>query len=349
MVFAINGTNALAAVAVSGAAFAEVTITGGFSYGYKTSKSNVAAVTAVDGTYFDPTNASSPVGQGQTLPAGGTWLVAPVAAVAAGTARASGFGVDTAAITIAATEDLGGGLTASGSMSLGGLTRGDTPTGEDFKMSLSGGFGTLMLGQIEIGSGIRGLGTAGAPVNNMEGEVMDAASSGTDIIKYTAPAMGGVTVSASLTEAKGLGTGSSAGQSKAITVGAVYAANGLTASLDTTNWDNNAKTYDSRYRIAAKYDMGVAAVGIGHEDIDNVGTGSTKFTVMGVSVPLGSVTLGAATVTKKVTGAAKVSGNTIGASYALSKRTSVTANTASWKTAGAVSENKSTLLLNHNF
>jgi len=334
---------ALAAVAVSGAAFAQATITGSFAYGYQATTTHKAAVGGVWVNQAGAVVTTKPAATEKNVQT----VRAPV--TAANSVKESGFGVDTAAITIAASEDLGGGLKASASMAIGGLTRGDTPAGEDFKVVLSGGFGSILLGQIEIGSGIRGLGTAGAPVNNMEGEVLGAATSGTDIIKYTAPKMGAITLSASLTEGKGLANGLSKGQSSAVTVGAAYSANGLTASIDTTNWDKDATVYDNRYRVAAKYDMGAVAVGVGYEDINNVGTGTTKFTVMGVSAPMGAVTVGAATVTKEVTGKAKVSGNTVGVSYALSKRTSLSANTASWKTAGAASENKSTVLLAHSF
>jgi predicted porin len=130
----------------------------------------------------------------------------------------------------------------------------------------------------------------------------------------------------------------------------MYSANGLTASIDTTDWDKDSTGGDSRYRVSAKYDMGAVAVGAGYEDIKMMTAGvHTKYTVMGVSAPMGALTVGAAVVSKQVTSAAKVSGSTVGVSYALSKRTSVTANTASWKTAGAAADTKTTVLLNHNF
>jgi predicted porin len=236
---------------------------------------------------------------------------------------------------------------------LGGLTRGDTPTGEDFKMVLSGGFGSVLLGQIEIGSGIRGLAQAGAPVNNMEGEVLGAASAGTDIIKYTAPKFGDFTVSGSLTETKGLATGLSTGQSSAVTVGVDYAAGPVAAKFDFTDYDNDSATINNRYRIAGNYNLGVAKVGAGHESgkyVASAGSKKYSYTMFGVSAPVGSaVTVGAVMVSKKVTGAAKVSGTSVGAKYSLSKRTNVTANTASWKTAGAASDSKTTILLNHSF
>ena len=266
--------------------------------------------------------------------------------------KGSGFGVDTAAFKMAASEDLGGGLKLSGAMSLGGLTRGDTPTGEDFTMVLSGGFGSVLLGQIEIGSGIRGLAQAGAPVNNMEGEVLAAASAGTDIVKYTAPKFGDFTVSGSLTENKGLATGLSKGQSSAVTVGVDYKAGPVAAKVDFTDYDNDSTATNSRYRIAGNYDLGMAKVGAGYESGKGVATAAFKkytYTMFGVSAPVGgNMTVGAVMVTSKFD-SAKKSGTSIGAKYALSKRTNVSANTASWKVKGEAADSKTTVLLNHSF
>jgi len=296
---------ALAAVAVAGAASAQVTLSGGLAYGYQSKKTN--SVTA------------------------------------------KGFGVDTAAFTMAASEDLGGGMKLSGSMALGGLTRGDTPAGEDFKMVLSGGFGTLLLGQIEIGSGIRGLAQAGAPVNNMEGEILGAATSGTDIIGYTAPKMGDFSLSVSHTEDKGLATGMSATQSTAKTYGVAYSAGAVAAKLDTTIWSKHA-SLDKRYRISGNYNLGVAKVGAGLENITALNSTHTKYTMFGVSAPLTSaVTVGAVSVKKDAAGVT-TSGTSFGASYAMSKRTSLTVNTASWEVTGQTAkDNKTTMLLAHSF
>ena len=296
---------ALAAVAVSGAAMAQVTLSGGMAYGYQSTKTN-----NVD---------------------------------------AKGFGVDTAAFTMAASDDLGGGMKLSAAMSLGGLTRGDTPKGENFTMALSGGFGSLLLGQIEIGSGIRGLAQAGAPVNNMEGEVLGAASKGTDIVKYTAPKMGDFTFSGSHTETKGLATGMSTGQSTAVTVGVDYASGPIAAKLDSTSWSDDAAA-DSRYRIAASYNLGMVKVGVGRDDTTMLDSTHTKLTMFGVSAPLtANVTVGAVSVERDTNGVT-LSGSSVGVSYALSKRTSLSANTASWDGASAiVKDKKTTILLAHSF
>lgn len=333
---------ALAVLAASGAAFAQssVSMTGGIAYGYQSTTTTADAVAA--GT------------------ANTTGIGAPGAdAVAAkNKAKASGFGMDTAAIKLTVTEDLGGGLKATGVITAAGMARGNTVTGEDMSLTVAGGFGSVLMGQIEIGSGIRGLAQAGAPVNNMEGEVLGAASAGTDIIKYTAPAFSGLTFSGSLTENKGITTGLETGATNvgtsAYTVGAAYSAGPLNASIDTTNWNSAAAAgkADSRYRLSANYDLGMAKVGAGMESQKMVGGGTNKYTMVGVSAPLGAVTVGAVWVKNDTSATAgDKTGYSFGASYALSKRTSIAANLASWdyKEGSSVANKKTTVLLNHAF
>ena len=307
---------------------AEVTISGGFAYGYQSTTSSTKAVDAVAQT---------------------AGVLGNVAAAATQGVKASGFGVDTAAFTMSSSEDLGGGMKLSAAMSLGGLTRGDTPKGENFTMALSGGFGSLLLGQIEIGSGIRGLAQAGAPVNNMEGEVLGAATAGTDIVKYTAPKMGDFTFSGSHTETKGLATGMSTGQSTAVTVGVDYASGPIAAKLDSTSWSDDAAA-DSRYRIAASYNLGMVKVGAGRDDMTMLDKTHNKLTMFGISAPLSaSVTVGAVSVKNDTNGVTR-SGSSVGVSYALSKRTSLSANTASWDVTGQTAKDKkTTILLAHSF
>ena len=276
---------ALAAVAVTGAASAQVTLSGGFAYGYQTEKSN--------------------------------------------NVTAKGFGVDTAAFTMAASEDLGGGLKLSGAMALGGLTRGDTPTGENFTMALSGGFGSLLLGQIEIGSGIRGLASAGAPVNNMEGEIL-AGAANINVAKYTLPAMiDGVALSVNHVSGNtGMGAGDSNGDSTSNGIAVDYAAGALTAKVDYTNYQVNSAGYTSKTRIAASYDMGMATVGFGSESNAAADAADAdKYTIIGLSAPVGSnMTVGVVRVTREIGTAASLAGTSYGLKYNLSKRTNLSAS-----------------------
>ena len=328
-------------MAASGASFAQssVSLTGGVAFGYQSTTTTSAA----------------------TASTAATETAAYIPGVAAkDNAKASGFGMDTAAIKLTVTEDLGGGLKATGVISAGGLARGNAVTGEDMSLTVAGGFGSVLLGQIEIGSGIRGLAQAGAPVNNMEGEVLAAASAGTDIVKYSAPAINGITFSGSLTENKGIATGLEAGATNvgasAYTVGAAYANGPLNVSIDTTNWNSEAASgkADSRYRLSANYNLGVATVGAGMENQKLVGGATNKYSMIGVSAPVSAaLTVGAAFVKNDTSATAGTkTGSTFGASYALSKRTSLTANYATWEaleTAGAAKNKKTTVLLAHSF
>jgi len=326
--------------AVSGTAFAQssVSLTGGIAYGYQ---STTTTADAVASTAASETAAYVP------------------GVAAKNNAKASGFGMDTAAIKLTVTEDLGGGLKATGVITAAGMARGNAVTGEDMSLTVAGGFGSVLVGQIEIGSGIRGLAQAGAPVNNMEGEVLAAASAGTDIVKYSAPAINGITFSGSLTENKGIATGLEAGATNvgasAYTVGAAYANGPLNVSIDTTNWNSEAATgkADSRYRLSANYNLGVATVGAGMENQKLVGGATNKYSMIGVSAPFGAVTVGAAFVKNDTSATAGTkTGSTFGASYALSKRTSLNAHYATWEAAeanGAAKNKKTTLLLAHSF
>jgi hypothetical protein len=306
---------ALAAVAVAGAASAQVTLSGGFAYGYQSVKDASAGTTA------------------------------------------KGFGTDTAAFTMAFSEDLGGGLKLAGQISAGGLARSTGSVGgEDAKVTLSGAFGALTLGSVEIGSGIRGLAQAGAPVNNMEGEVL-AGAANFDLVGYGVK-MGDVTISASITEnggAPALADGMSTGQGVGTTVGVAYASGAVAAKLDTTSASNAAAgKMDSRYRVSASYDLGMAKVGAGHENQKLVGGGNNKYTMVGLSAPLSSaLTVGVVWVKNDTTATAgSKTGSSIGASYAMSKRTSISASYATWEdgeAAGALKDKKTTVLLAHSF
>ena len=275
--------------------------------------------------------------------------------------KTSGWGFDTSEINFAATEDLGGGMKITGKMGIQDIAQaGASPIGNDMSVTLAGGFGTLMFANIQIGSGIRGLAQAGAPVNNMETEVLAAKSGGTDIAKYTSPRMGGFAFSIGQTDAvAGVGKGTSTGENSAITAGVTYSAGPLSASVDMTDYKGTTPAtvlkpfIDDRYRISAAYDLGVAKVGLGIEAQDLQGGGTNKLTMFGVSAPVSkSMTVGAAFVKQdsSLTSGDK-SGWTIGAQYNLSKTTSVKFNHSSWDSSegAATSDKKTNFILSKTF
>jgi predicted porin len=287
-------------------------------------------------------------------------------------------------VNFAAVEDLGGGLRAGATIGL--RTRGrentsvattqavtTTPSlttaqaysrssysevGRDATVFLSGGFGRLTLGSIELGNGITGNGWGGTnlslPTDVNNGGVLSA-NSYANIAQYTSPTFNGLTVT--VTRADSAATvgvspktiaASGNETDRGVTanvVGLSYVAGPISASIDSTNFGGNtsftgAASNRKRTRVSASYDFGVARVGAGQED--NKGTASTgnyngKQTTFGVSAPVSpalrvgmiyaknteSAVLGVAAGANVV---AKATG--IAADYSLSKRTVINVSTA---------------------
>ncbi len=265
-------------------------------------------------------------------------------------AKTSGLGVTDGDIVFAASEDLGNGMKASADMAIRVRGRGaSTDTyaadtvpdvrGRDAKIVISGGFGSVLIGSIEAGNGIIGLGGAGAPVYGMDGTVI-AGAGNTDLIRYTTPTISGFNVYVSALDAVG-----AAGMQQAATtqdstqIGINYSAGALKVAADYVTASLNSATIadsatgtqrDSRTRISASYNLGIANVGVGYEVDTRFKSATAKFditdTIVGVSIPMGAVTLGAAYATSKnerVAGEATVKGYDLGLKYDLSKRTNV--------------------------
>jgi hypothetical protein len=246
--------------------------------------------------------------------------------------KANGVRVTDGDVNFAAVEDLGGGLKATASIAV--LTRGrDTAiSGRDASLTLSGGFGSVMVGSVEAGNGIIGLGGAGAPVYGLDGPVI-AGASNTDLIKYTSPAMNGFSFSLTATDssaaAQTLGMGATATTQDSTVVGVNYANGPLAVAADLTNYGANAASAplaDDRSRISASYDLGVAKVGMGLQTSKTVAGSKTKDSIMGVSVPMGAVSFGVNYATQQVDSGVKVKGTDFGVKYDLSKRTYIAAH-----------------------
>ncbi|MFM1907572.1 MAG: hypothetical protein RLZZ591_1249 [Pseudomonadota bacterium] len=264
-------------------------------------------------------------------------------------AGTTGFATTDGGVTFAASEDLGGGLKASASLGMDLQGRAQkTPGSTDASLSLAGGFGTVLVGTIEAGNGLLGRGAAGAPVslpNGADDGKILAAASNVDIVKFTLPAMSGLTLAASYTDAAGAG-GSAAASGKSAGVSAAYAAGALSIGADYTMYQGGAVAAkaavpaevdgdgvitslgtvavaaaagnDYRARVSASYDLGVAKVGFGYETKVKTDDSKTNGYVVGVSAPLGAVTVGAMYARNTGTDAALTG---VGVDYALSKRT----------------------------
>jgi predicted porin len=312
---------ALAAVAVTGAAFAQsnVTISGKLRFAYESAekKSTTPAFTG----------ASS----------------AASAITAAG--KRQGLQVTDGDFRLTATEDLGGGLKATAYMEVQSRGRTTDVVGRDAGLSISGGFGTVFIGAIEAANGIEPLASAGAPgfgdldANNFGYNVLRGAGN-VDMLRYTSPEiMPGLNVYVSMLDANnrisgetnpapgaGLGGMESTSRTQDIKqVGFTYNAGAIKLAGDYATWGKNAATTgsDKRTRISGNYNLGVATVGAGFETVTFIGNAKDKQQMVGVSIPLGAITLGATYAEGKVTGGQKRTGYDLGAKYDLSKRTYV--------------------------
>jgi predicted porin len=323
---------ALAAVAVSTAAMAQVTVSGKLRFAYESTKEKSEAGVTV---------------------------------------KANGLRVTDGDVRFTAVDDLGNGMKATAMAEFTNRGRENNPAARDASISLAGGFGTVMIGAVEAGNGIIGLGGAGAPVYGQDGFAATcvggtsnaecgALDGGTNvnILSYTSPAFSGITFTANMTDA----ASGSAGMEKTATttdgktVGVRYSAGPLAAALDTTRNSQNAAAdtaTKSRVRLSASYDLGVAKLGFGYQtrkyfDSD---ADTNKQTIVGVSVPMGAITLGMNYATQKE-GDAKITGTDIGAKYDLSKRTYVAAHYTSNKATDTNADgkfNKFRLQVAHSF
>lgn len=255
--------------------------------------------------------------------------------------KANGIKVTDGDFVLTAVEDLGAGLKATASMAV--LSRGrDTGiSGRDASLSLAGNFGSVMIGSLEAGNGILGLGGAGAHVYGLDGPVI-AAASNVDIIKYTSPALiPGLTASLSLIDKTAASTNTSVGGTLAMgstaldqdasVIGLNYASGPLAAAFDMTKYGRNAVTgtvADDRTRLSASYDLGMAKLGFGYQVAATTAAtnNKTKDMLVGVNVPMGAMSFGLNYATSQADGAVKVKGFDLGAKYDLSKRTFVAFN-----------------------
>ena len=258
---------ALAVVAVSGAAFAQssVSLTGKLRFAYGDAKSATGAKT-------------------------------------------TGVGVTDGDWNIAAVEDLGGGLKAGANMALrlrgrdtaldgkyavaDGYAAANGARPRDSSMYLTGGFGTVTVGAIEAGNGIVGLVTAGGPTYiGLDNGVQLAGASNVDILQYTSPAMNGFSFKVATLDAVGTAGSQDGG---ALTVyGANYANGPVSAALDVTKYGSSfAATANSRTRISANYNLGVAIVGAGYQTAKTTAGIKKNETALSVSAPFGAFNVG---------------------------------------------------------
>jgi hypothetical protein len=272
--------------------------------------------------------------------------------------KTSGMAQTDGSITIAATDDLGGGMKLSAAHTVD-LKGRSAVTAENSTMAISSAFGTVLLGAINAGNGILGIGGAGGVGRGMDNGVLLDGDTKVDLFQYTTPAlMTGLTAFVNSADVGVTGAGDGAFQ--AVGMGVKYSAGPLSAAFDNTTYSGHAAAasaavlatqIDSRSRLSFSYDLGMAKVGYGTQTKQYAGTGKdNKQTVMGVSAPFGAFTVSLNRSTNKTDGSAtKTTGTDLGINYALSKRTAVNFSSMKSKTTGAVSDTYTRLRLKTTF
>jgi predicted porin len=272
-------------------------------------------------------------------------------------AKTSGYGIDTANFTISASEDLGNGLKAFGSMAFENAGEDVNTNGNGATLGLSGSFGSVVFSAVETGDFL--------PVDGLT-----ASSAGTDAdrITYTSPNIAGftaqvihqdsidgtnITTDDSLTEGNPAEIDADArGTSSVLTIGVNYTNGPISADIIAADFRGASKGKD-RLGVRASYDFGVAKVTYGQMKESNVAANSdVTETGLTIAAPLGPVTAAYAMVTSKTGTAAKRKGNSLSVSYALSKRSSIALYNEAHDTADGTGTSKvkeQSLLLVHKF
>lgn len=266
--------------------------------------------------------------------------------------------------TLTAVEDLGSGMKMTASMDVQSRGRDTAIAGRDASLTLSGGFGAVMIASMEAPNGILGLGGAGAPVYGLDNGTVLAAAGNTDILRYYTPKMAGFVGYVSLLDTTAvvetLGMDSTALTQDSTQIGVTYAGGPIAAAADFVSWSQNsapAGSIDNRLRMSGSYDLGMAKLGLGYEKREMrvaINDGASDI-VLGVAVPMGATTFGLNYGRRSVDGLSqKGTGIDLGVKYDLSKRTYLAAHYQKNKAAAAAgatqaTDNKFRIQLSHAF
>jgi predicted porin len=266
------------------------------------------------------------------------------------------------------TEDLGGGMKAGFVYELGldptesnlggALPPGSTATAPVFGsnrqafVSLSGGFGEVRLGRQYTGHfAVNATHDAGSTVG-APGYLPASAQPGdwpgqihaNNVVRYQAPAISGLTISAALIQDKDEITAGTTKttqvETSATSVTASYAAGPLSAMVNVLEGEGRtsptAVSDLSRVNVGVTYNLGMLSLHVTHNqrEIDDKGTATNadsdySDTNIGVKIPLGAATIWASTGEGELknkgssTSTVEYSAYQVGVVYALSKRTNM--------------------------
>ena len=316
--------------AVSGTAFAQssVTLSGVYSASYQ---SDLTSTTA------NPVLAPGLTGASSNVPAALTF------------GKAKGFAITDANVKLAAVEDLGGGLKASFDYTLEtGFQRGTTVTRADSGMGLSGAFGAVAVRNTRSSDLIASIGSAAISLpDGLYDSTGIVSRSAIDTVSYTTPAMNGFTGSFTFVENNEGNIAAAASNKSVNVIGVAYVNGPLTVAAAMKSKAASAAassglTSKANTELAVSYDLGVAKVSYAFDGASVEGASSATIGAFAsaanaqavanlqtksangfsVTVPMGAVTLGVNYFKRDV---AKVT--EFGATYAFSKRTTLSAST----------------------
>jgi hypothetical protein len=351
---------ALAVLAASGAAMAQVTMTGTFNFGLVETS---VGKTSATGT----------------------------------TVKSSGLGVHTSEVYLNVKEDLGGGMGVSLRYGFGGLDRSGESSGQPYATGSNGpvtgrnGFVTLTtpVGAVTYGSNKiadylnaqAGLGMNIDDMSDAKGTNVLLPRARRDFLQYDLP-MGAFTLTAAHLESGndlGIGDGSQGGNADQVNaalarslaqrinvLGVGYKTKDLSLNGQYLAYDNNwgptniggDGNVDNVVRAGGSYNFGMAKVGAAVQVINYVRSRKNTQMMLTVAVPLGAIDLGASYALQSVADSplAGVNGDKDGyllyAAYNLSKRSALKFQYTDVKSSiAAGQENSSTtyLLMSHNF
>jgi len=304
-----------------------VTLSGVYSFSYQTDLTNVAANSALV-----TVNSAR----------GGT-----AAAAAATNIDGQGFAVTDANFKLAAVEDLGGGLKASFDVLMEtGNFRGAPVTRADSGMGVSTSMGNIALRNTRSSDLLASI---TSPAISLPDGLYDGlgilSRSAIDTVSYTAPSISGFTASVTYVEGNDGAIDVPTTNAKHISVLGVNYANGpisVTYAMKAHTLATGSTVKKNQNELAASYDFGVAKVGFAFDD-KTTATGKTA-TGYSITVPVGAITFGAHMFKRDA-----IRQTDVGATYAFSKRTSVTIASGSMKGRTTQNGNQSRIRLAHSF
>jgi Gram-negative porin len=227
-------------------------------------------------------------------------------------------------------------------------------------VSLAGGFGTLTGGRVESSNLFQSAQLAGASLSDgFDKAGLAGAVSNYNTVGYTTPAFNGFT--ASLSQAKLLNNdfapaaGTANAELKVTSVGLSYANGPLVAGYVNKNVDTAGTASDGKKNeLFATYDLGVAKVGLGYGKNSGARYAGEKATVIASAVvPVSAnFTLGADYAKRSAGGTSATvdgKGYAVAANYMLSKRTKINATVGKLEGTSLVGQSQYRVGLFHTF